>query len=522
MIVVYGCNKNWYKYLVINIFSLLKYNKEVKKIYILCEDKEIENIDKIREYFNVDIEIILIENTINKYFTNNKNTNTIYTDFAYAKLLIPEVIEEDKALYLDTDTIIKGNLEDLWNTNIEDYYAAGVKDYGGHLADHKEKLGITDKYINTGVILLNNKKIREENLIPKFFTIINDEELKYPDQDAFNKVCTNKLLYLPSMYNFAMNKLFNVTRLVFNNKLIKIIHYTGNKSDWVANKFYAEEWYEEEQDFYNTVMNRKEKNIKIAYCSNRKLYRYLALNIYSLLKYNNRIEKIYLVLEDDTIDDIPYLKEVLNKYQVEIEVINFTKYQFNYLREDCENLDTIYSNFCFAKLLLSEFTKEDKIIYLDMDTIVRNDLSLLWEFDLNDNYALGAKDYGVLDNNYHYGTLNTSCKYINTGVMVLNLNKIRQDNLVEKLFNYINSHKLVYPDQDSFNIVCDSKIGYIPSIYNYVWKVTKEIYNYDLAVIFHYPGEKEYWVTDRKHAEEYYDEYYKFCKDFNISNYQLY
>ena len=53
-------------------------------------------------------------------------------------------------------------------------------------------------------------------------------------------------------------------------------------------------------------------------------------------------------------------------------------------------------------------------------------------------------------------------------------------------------------------------------------QIMKEIYNYDLAVIFHYPGEKEYWVTDRKHAEEYYDEYYKFCKDFNIDNYQLY
>lgn len=522
MIVVYGCNKSWYQHLIINIFSLLKYNKNVKKIYILCENSEIENLDILKDFYHINIEIILIRDIINKYFDNNKNINTVYTDFSYAKLLIPEVIKEDKALYLDTDIIIKGDLQDLWNTNIEEYYAAGIKDYGGHLDNHKENLGINDKYINTGVILLNNKKIRKENLIPKYFDLINRENLKYPDQDAFNYVCTDKLLYLPSMFNFAMNKFFNVTKFVFNPKHYKIIHYTGNKDDWVSDKLFAEEWYEEEHDFYKTVLNHNDKNINISYCCNRKLYRYLPINIYSLLKYNPRIKKIYLVIEDDSIDTIPYLKEVIKKYSVEVEVINFINYQFNYLSKKCENLDTIYSNFSFAKLLLSELTKEEKIIYLDMDTIVKNDLSLLWELDFNNNYALGVKDYGVLDENYHYGTLNTNCKYINTGVMVLNLDKIRKDNLVEKLFDFINSHKLVYPDQDAFNIICDSKISYIPSMYNFAYKVTKEVINRDKAIIIHYPGVKEYWITDKKQSEEYYDEYYKFCSEFHISDYPLY
>lgn len=522
MIVVYGCNRAWYKYLVISIFSLLKYNKHVKKIYILCEDKEIENLDKIKQFYNIDITIILIKDVIDKYFENNINNNTVYTDFAYSKLLISELIEEDKVLYLDTDTIIKGDLQDLWDTNIEKYYAAGIKDYGGFLDNHNVKLGITDKYINTGVMLLNNKKIKNDNLIPKFFKIINNEQLKYPDQDAFNKVCTANLLYLPSMYNFAINNHFNVTNFVFNPKHYKIIHYTGKKPDWVSDKYLAEEWYEEEQDFYKTIINCNDKNIKIAYCCDRKLYRYLPININSLLKYNKRIEKIYLIIEDDSIENIPYLSEVIDKYQVDVIIINFTNYQFNYLSKECENLNTIYSNFCFAKLLISELTNEDKVIYLDMDTIVKKDLSLLWEFDFNDNYALGVKDYGVLDENNHYGKLHINCKYINTGVLVLNLRKIREDNLVERLFNYINSHKLIYPDQDAFNIICNSKISYIPSIYNCAFIVTMQLFNYEKAVIFHFPGEKKYWVTDKKHAEEYYEEYYKLCKDFNIDNYPLY
>lgn len=522
MVVVYGCNRGWYKYLVVGIYSLLKYNPSVEKIYILCEDDSINDIDylsEISQEFNVEMVVQNIVPLINKYYKGVFNNNTIYTDFAYAKLLISEVVLEDKVLYLDIDTIVKGDISSLSCFNIDDYYAAGVKDNGGFLNGHNVSLGIKDKYMNTGVMYLNTKKIRDDELIPRFFDVINSKNLRYPDQDAFNVVCNGNILYLSSMYNFAFNEFFQVTRHVFHQRLRKIIHYTGNKLDWVADKFCAEEWYVEYEDFYNKFINpNPKKNIKVAFCSNKRLYKYLAININSLLKYNNLIEKIYLVLEDDDIEDVPYLQDVISKYDVNYEVINFSKVQFNFLSKSCQNLDTIYSNFCFAKLLLSEFTSEDKIIYLDMDTIVRGNISMLWNFDLNDYYALGARDYGVLDENNHYGTLHTDCKYINTGVMVLNLKKFRSDDMVTKLFKYINENKLVYPDQDAFNLVCNSKIGYIPSIYNCVWGVTKDVRDYDKSVIFHFPGEKLYWVTDRKHSEEYYEEYCIFLMEYNISD----
>lgn len=526
MIVAYGCNRGWYKYLVVNIYSLLRHNDKVKKIYVLCEDDDIENIkylSKIRDKFDVEIVVLNVKNKISKYFTNSHNTNTVYTDYAYAKLLVSEISYEDKVLYLDTDIIIRGDISSIWDFELDNYYAAGVMDNGGHLGNHKQSLGITGKYINTGVILYNCKKIREESLVEKFFNIINEKDLIYPDQDAFNMVCSDKLLYISSMYNFAMNNAFNVTRYVFDKRFRKVIHYTGSKIDWVADKYYSEEWYVEYNSFYDDIVNsKKNKDIKVAFCSNRKLYKYLPININSLLKYNDRIGKIYLILEDDDINDIKYLKEVLDKYSVDVEVVNFSKVQFDYLNRNSENLDTIFSNFCFAKLVLSELTNEDKIIYLDMDTIVRGDISLLWKLDLDNYYALGCRDYGVLDENYHYGTLNTNCKYINTGVMVLNLNKIRNDELVSKLFDFINSRKLVYPDQDAFNLVCDSAIGYIPSIFNCVWGVTKEVMDYEKAVIFHFPGEKLYWVTERKHSEEFYYELDMWKKEYNIHGFSLY
>ena len=76
MIVAYGCNKSWYKYLVVNIYSLLRHNEKVKKIYILCEDddfNEIQYLSKIRDKFNVEIVVLNVENKISDYFTSKRD-----------------------------------------------------------------------------------------------------------------------------------------------------------------------------------------------------------------------------------------------------------------------------------------------------------------------------------------------------------------------------------------------------------------------------------------------------------------
>ena len=248
MIVAYGCNRDWYKYLIINIFSLLRHNKEVKKIYILCEDNDINKIkdlDIIIDRYDIECKVINITPIINKYFKNKYNTNTKYTNYALSKLLLSEVVEEDKVLYLDVDTIIRSNISSLYKYNIDDYYAAGVKDYGGFLNNYNKDLGIDDMYINTGVILLNINKIKQDNLIPKFFNIINTRTLTYPDQDAFNIVCNNKIGYIPSIFNCICK----TTKEVSDYDKVKIFHFAGEKKYWATDKKHSEEYFIEYEEF---------------------------------------------------------------------------------------------------------------------------------------------------------------------------------------------------------------------------------------------------------------------------------
>ena len=55
-----------------------------------------------------------VEEKISNYFNNSHNSSTVYTDYAFSKLIVSECVSEDKVLYLDTDIIIKGDISSIW------------------------------------------------------------------------------------------------------------------------------------------------------------------------------------------------------------------------------------------------------------------------------------------------------------------------------------------------------------------------------------------------------------------------
>ena len=258
MIIAMSCTKNWFKYLVVNIYSLLYFNKTVKTIYLFVDANDISEIkylDKVQSKFNVEIKIINIENILDNYLSpTSPNRDTEYSNLCFTRLLLANYIPDSKVLYLDTDTIVRKDISRIWDLDLEDNYVAGVKDYGVYADNYLESLNLSGKYINSGVVIFNLDKIREDNIIDKWFEIANTRKLRYPDQDALNIICTDKEIYLPSMYNFINN----VTLEVVNNSLTKIYHYAGPKEYWLADRFCAEEWYDSEEIFYNDIVKNSD------------------------------------------------------------------------------------------------------------------------------------------------------------------------------------------------------------------------------------------------------------------------
>ena len=169
--------------------------------------------------------------------------------------------------------------------------------------------------------------------------------------------------------------------------------------------------------------------------------------------------------------------------------------------------------------MLSNFVKENKVLYIDTDAIVRKDISNVWNYDISNFYVAGVKDYGIIEDGI-IEKYNITGKYINSGFVVFNLDKIRKENIMKQWFKLINTKKLVFPDQDALNIVCQHHELYLPSMYNscecYGDRITQEVINTNLIKVFHYAGPKEYWLADRLHSEEWYDAEEKFFIEFGI------
>ncbi len=190
-----------------SVISILKSNKNQINIYIFTMDLSDENekFKPITEEQRLLLEKLLkeVNNKSCCYMfdmtEHYKKDEQIYyakrfTPYSLLRLYASEVDElPDKILYLDTDTLVLSSLENLFGTNIDDYEMAMCKDYFG-------KIFIGFNYCNSGVILMNMQKIRENHLLEQVRALCIKKNYFLADQTALNKCIKHKLI-LPATYN---------------------------------------------------------------------------------------------------------------------------------------------------------------------------------------------------------------------------------------------------------------------------------------------------------------------------------
>lgn len=116
------------------------------------------------------------------------------------------------------------------------------------------------------------------------------------------------------------------------------------------------------------------------------------------------------------------------------------------------------------------FASYDRILYLDCDIIFQKDISELYNEDLTGIFALVVKDKKPETYNPPIcKKLKINHKfYFNTGVMMLNLERMRQYNMSDKLFEYRKNGINFFMDQDAFNVVFKEEVKYISFLYNMI------------------------------------------------------
>ena len=112
----------------------------------------------------------------------------------------------DKLLYLDGDLLIRDSLESLYDIDLGEAYAAVCQDMGAETfpENYNKRLGINHRYyFNSGVMLLNLKKLRDEEIHSKLISYRKNGINDYMDQDAFNVVFKENVKYFDVTYNMA-------------------------------------------------------------------------------------------------------------------------------------------------------------------------------------------------------------------------------------------------------------------------------------------------------------------------------
>jgi len=180
----------------INCYIFTANLTRIKPEYSAIEDKEISFLDKVIKSKNPNNKIQKVDVTdlYEKEFGKCKNETAYCTPYTLLRLLadlIPDM--PDKLLYLDIDMMVGGDIAELYNTNIENYEYAAVKEKYGHWFLYWD-------YINAGMLLFNMKKIKETGLLKKARELIKTKKMLFADQDAVYHSTTSKLL-LPRRFN---------------------------------------------------------------------------------------------------------------------------------------------------------------------------------------------------------------------------------------------------------------------------------------------------------------------------------
>lgn len=168
-----------------------------------------ENKRKLKQVAHQKGDVIEFHQIDSAEFECIKDRTQGFTIGTMFRCMLPELLPDlSKIVYLDADIFVNTDIKELWEFDICDYCLAGVVDEGVikfHTPNILYKYSKIDRnqYFNAGVLCMNLTKIKQignlRDLVVEF--LVNNPEATYPDQDAFNVLFHNNILYLDSSWN---------------------------------------------------------------------------------------------------------------------------------------------------------------------------------------------------------------------------------------------------------------------------------------------------------------------------------
>lgn len=216
------------------------------------------------------------------------------------------------------------------------------------------------------------------------------------------------------------------------------------------------------------------EKINIVFSVDNNYIEHFVVSLISLLENNLENTKLNIIVIDGGIEKKTqgFLSELADKYNA---ILSFEKINNDMLNG--VNLEGHISEATYYRIMIPELFPENikKVIYLDSDVLVRKDIMELWDTEIGDSVigAIKLNEY----NGYDKIDIPKDAPYFNAGVLVINLDKWREEQITRKAFEYIKRHpeKLIAHDQSILNYLLYGKWHQV----DYKWNVRTQIFSLD-------------------------------------------
>lgn len=210
--IFFACDEGFVKYTMVSMKSIMENADRSRKyhIYILhmgiTEATQAKVLAMADEEFAIDFVDVTDKM---KSIADKLPIRDYYSNTTYFRLFIPDMFPQyRKALYIDSDTIVVGNIAELYDHKLGKLYAGVCPDrvvaQTDILGDYVEKvLGVKRaRYFNAGVMLMNCSQFRENHLLDEFLEMLHIYLFVVAqDQDYLNLICKNQVLYMEPKWN---------------------------------------------------------------------------------------------------------------------------------------------------------------------------------------------------------------------------------------------------------------------------------------------------------------------------------
>lgn len=210
--IFFACDEGFVKYTMVSMKSIMENADRSRKYHIYILHMEITEATQAKVLAMADeefaIDFVDVTDKM-KSIADKLPIRDYYSNTTYFRLFIPDMFPQyRKALYIDSDTIVVGNIAELYDHKLGKLYAGVCPDrvvaQTDILGDYVEKvLGVKrTRYFNAGVMLMNCSQFRENHLLDEFLEMLHVYLFVVAqDQDYLNLICKNQVLYMEPKWN---------------------------------------------------------------------------------------------------------------------------------------------------------------------------------------------------------------------------------------------------------------------------------------------------------------------------------